>query len=109
MSKEYTKIADPVCDPNELSIAKRWAAFESVISSWTPEYRHLAKQVFYLGFIECWRILSAMESVLTEREVHDVLTRISEEANAFADHAIAELERAADVAGDLARNGSSRI
>lgn len=85
-------------DPKDIAISKCWMVISNVMFKDIPAYpmsleqRENLRKAFYVGFVECFKIVSDISTDLTEADACAVLSRISAEGNAFHDTTIASLK-----------------
>ena len=73
-------------DPKDISIARCWAVVAVALFKDNPvsKVQHdEMRKTFYIGFTECFKIMTDLAGDLSEEEAANVLKRISDEASAF--------------------------
>lgn len=80
--------------PDALTIEFCWRIFASnvLVKQVTPDtvqYQEM-KKAFFAGFLECFKIMNDLSTELTEDQACTILSKISDEANAFFDRLIKE-------------------
>lgn len=83
--------ADIVGDPNLLKVEMFWRLYAQNIFANQQvsaiQYKE-TKQAFFVGFSECFRVMTDISERYSEQDASDIITRLAEESNNYIDSLI---------------------